>query len=186
MDQPPWKEEEAAVGGGDGGPPQRPTLTLPPRTDALFSGGFSPGPMTLLSNLFADGGDDGKSFSQLLAGSMVSPAPVTAGGLDSSGFFSHPQVKILFYVYSLCLLNCTYIISIFFWCWSGSNPGPCIFYASIPIELSLRGHLYNKYYCYIYVFVYKVKLFQIRCFHLDYIGWRSVSYRLRGLMFKNL
>lgn len=92
MDQPPWKEEEAAVGGGDGGPPQRPTLTLPPRTDALFSGGFSPGPMTLLSNLFADG-DDGKSFSQLLAGSMVSPAPLTAGGLDSSGFFSHPQVS---------------------------------------------------------------------------------------------
>jgi len=110
MDRPPWKEEEeAAVGGGEGGLPQRPSLTLPPRTDALFTGGFSPGPMTLLSNLFADG-DDGKSFSQLLAGSMVSPAVVTAGGLDSSGFFSHPQVKILLYVYSLCLLNCTYMI----------------------------------------------------------------------------
>ncbi|CAK8536652.1 unnamed protein product [Lathyrus sativus] len=91
MDRLPWKEEEAAVGGGESGPPQRPNLTLPPRTDALFSGGFSPGPMTLLSNLLTDG-DDGKSFSQLLSGAMVSPV-ATAGALDSPGFFSHPQAQ---------------------------------------------------------------------------------------------
>ncbi|XP_058777354.1 probable WRKY transcription factor 4 [Vicia villosa] len=89
MDRLPWKEEEeAAVGGGEGGPPQRPNLTLPPRTDGLFSGGFSPGPMTLLSNLLTDG-DDGKSFSQLLAGAMVSPVAATSGALESSDFFSH-------------------------------------------------------------------------------------------------
>ncbi|GAU46019.1 hypothetical protein TSUD_95950 [Trifolium subterraneum] len=33
-------------------------------------GGFSPGPMTLLSNLFGDN-DDGKTFSELLAGAML-------------------------------------------------------------------------------------------------------------------
>lgn len=93
MDRLPWKEEEeAAVGGGESGPPQRPNLILPPRTDAFFSGGFSPGPMTLLSNLLTDG-DDGKSFSQLLSGAMVSPVSATAGALDSPGFFSHPQVN---------------------------------------------------------------------------------------------
>ncbi|CAL5188653.1 unnamed protein product [Lathyrus oleraceus] len=93
MDRLPWKEEEeAAVGGGESGPPQRPNLILPPRTDAFFSGGFSPGPMTLLSNLLTDG-DDGKSFSQLLSGAMVSPVSATAGALDSPGFFSHPQVS---------------------------------------------------------------------------------------------
>lgn len=65
-------------------PPPRPTITLPPRgsfTDVLFSNGpgsglglgFSPGPMTLVSNYFSDP-DDCKSFSQLLAGAMASPA----------------------------------------------------------------------------------------------------------------
>lgn len=96
-DRPPWKEEAAA---GGGGPPVRPTITLPPRTDTLFNGGLSPGPMTLLSSFFSDGGDDCKSFSQLLAGAMMSPAAPPAGVLDSPGFFS-PQVKILthFYLY---------------------------------------------------------------------------------------
>lgn len=65
--------------------PSRPTITLPPRTsfETLFntSGGgatgqglgFSPGPMTLVSSFFSDG-EDCKSFSQLLAGAMLSPA----------------------------------------------------------------------------------------------------------------
>lgn len=81
----------------------RPTITPPPRlcTDALFNGGlgmmgFSPGPMTLVSNLFPDS-DELKSFSQLLAGAMASPAagkipnfsPLTTtewqGGVTGSG-----------------------------------------------------------------------------------------------------
>lgn len=63
---------------------QRPTITPPPRpfTEALFNGGpglmgFSPGPMTLVSNFFADN-DEFKSFSQLLAGAMASPAAAAA------------------------------------------------------------------------------------------------------------
>ncbi|KAE9595297.1 putative transcription factor WRKY family [Lupinus albus] len=60
-------------------PPSRPTIILPPRpsADAFFSvGGVSPGPMTLVSNFFSDGGysdTDYRSFSQLLAGAMASP-----------------------------------------------------------------------------------------------------------------
>ncbi|VVB03968.1 unnamed protein product [Arabis nemorensis] len=54
----------------------RPTISLPPRPfgEMFFTGGvgFSPGPMTLVSNLFSDP-DEFKSFSQLLAGAMVSP-----------------------------------------------------------------------------------------------------------------
>ncbi|XP_071722615.1 probable WRKY transcription factor 3 [Rutidosis leptorrhynchoides] len=59
----------------------RPTITLPLRTlfgDSLFNGpgDFSPGPMTLVSSFFNDPAtDDCKSFSQLLAGAMTSPAP---------------------------------------------------------------------------------------------------------------
>lgn len=63
---------------------QRPTITPPPRpfTEALFNGGtglmgFSPGPMTLVSSFFSDT-DEFKSFSQLLAGAMVSPAAAAA------------------------------------------------------------------------------------------------------------
>jgi hypothetical protein len=105
MDRPPWNQEESAVDGGQaGGLPTTHALTLPPRTDNLFSGGFSPGPMTLLSNLLTDG-EDGKSFSQLLAGAMASPAAATAGLLDSPGFFSHPQVKILLFVYVAYIYN---------------------------------------------------------------------------------
>ncbi|EOA23824.1 hypothetical protein CARUB_v10017039mg [Capsella rubella] len=55
----------------------RPTISLPPRPfgEMFFSGGvgFSPGPMTLVSNLFSDP-DEFKSFSHLLAGAMASPA----------------------------------------------------------------------------------------------------------------
>ncbi|XP_021651270.2 probable WRKY transcription factor 3 isoform X2 [Hevea brasiliensis] len=55
------------------------TISLPPRSfnETLFTSGlgvgFSPGPMTLVSSFFSDS-DDFKSFSQLLAGAMVSPA----------------------------------------------------------------------------------------------------------------
>lgn len=68
-------------------PPSHPTIMLPPRAsfaEALFNNaqgagsglglGFSPGPLTLVSNLFSDS-DECKSFSQLLAGAMASPAP---------------------------------------------------------------------------------------------------------------
>ncbi|XP_068326920.1 probable WRKY transcription factor 3 [Pyrus communis] len=72
--------------------PPRPTITLPSRTsfESIFSSGaggntgpglglgFSPGPMTLVSNFFSDG-DDCKSFSQLLAGAMTSPSPGEPG-----------------------------------------------------------------------------------------------------------
>ncbi|OMO93362.1 DNA-binding WRKY [Corchorus capsularis] len=64
--------------------PQRPTITPPPRPfgEALFNGGpgmmgYSPGPMTLLSNFLSDT-DEYKSFSQLLAGAMASPAAAAA------------------------------------------------------------------------------------------------------------
>ncbi|CAJ1939750.1 unnamed protein product [Sphenostylis stenocarpa] len=47
-------------------------------TEGVFNGGatvgYSPGPMTLLSNLFGDG-DECKSFSELLAGAIVDPTP---------------------------------------------------------------------------------------------------------------
>ncbi|TKY69629.1 WRKY transcription factor 3 [Spatholobus suberectus] len=89
------------AGGGNGGrqpwkeaAPPRPTISLPPRSAAmetLFNGGFSPGPMTLLSSFLADG-DDCKSFSQLLAGAMASPA-AGAAVLDSPGLFSPSQVS---------------------------------------------------------------------------------------------
>uniref|UniRef100_A0A7N0VN20 WRKY domain-containing protein n=1 Tax=Kalanchoe fedtschenkoi TaxID=63787 RepID=A0A7N0VN20_KALFE len=57
--------------------PRPATIALPPRASAesfFASGfpGFSPGTMTLVSSLFA--ADDPRSFSQLLAGAMASPA----------------------------------------------------------------------------------------------------------------
>lgn len=63
------------------GAPTRPTLSLPPRpfSEMFFNGGvgFSPGPMTLVSNMFSDS-DEFRSFSQLLAGAMASPASAAA------------------------------------------------------------------------------------------------------------
>ncbi|KAJ7953869.1 WRKY transcription factor [Quillaja saponaria] len=76
--------QERASSSNSSAPPSRPTITLPPRTsmESLFNGGvpgggfgFSPGPMTLVSSFFSDN-DDSKSFSQLLAGAMSSPAAV--------------------------------------------------------------------------------------------------------------
>ncbi|KAG8366395.1 hypothetical protein BUALT_Bualt17G0075200 [Buddleja alternifolia] len=60
--------------------PTAPTITLPPRNsfeNLFMSGtGMSPGPMTLVSSFFAgnDSDNDFRSFSQLLAGAMSSPA----------------------------------------------------------------------------------------------------------------
>jgi len=63
----------------------RPTITLPSRNsiESLFSGvgpGASPGPMTLVSSFFADNDPDSdcRSFSQLLAGAISSPAAAAA------------------------------------------------------------------------------------------------------------
>ncbi|XP_047979868.1 probable WRKY transcription factor 3 isoform X2 [Salvia hispanica] len=60
-----------------------PSITLPPRTsfEALFTAGSgaSPGPMNLVSSFFADNDpdNDSRSFSQLLAGAMPSPADIS-------------------------------------------------------------------------------------------------------------
>ncbi|GLT36213.1 hypothetical protein SLA2020_106070 [Shorea laevis] len=73
----------------------RPSIILPPKPamDTFFLGGvgMSPGPMTLVSNLFSDNYPDGaeqRSFSQLLAGAMASPMAGPAfsvnGGTDKS------------------------------------------------------------------------------------------------------
>ncbi|XP_019170515.1 PREDICTED: probable WRKY transcription factor 3 [Ipomoea nil] len=55
----------------------RPTITLPALSpmDGLFTGGVSPGPMTLVSSLFAENDQESecRSFSQLLAGAMAFP-----------------------------------------------------------------------------------------------------------------
>ncbi|KAE8734588.1 putative WRKY transcription factor 3 [Hibiscus syriacus] len=71
-------------------PSKRPVITPPPQpfTEAFFNGGtgfmgLSPGPMTLVSNYFS-GTDDFKSFSQLLAGAMASPAAVSSQRLSST------------------------------------------------------------------------------------------------------
>ncbi|KAM7510092.1 hypothetical protein LguiB_008967 [Lonicera macranthoides] len=59
--------------------PPRPTINLPPRPsfENFFTGGLSPGPMTLVSNFFSSDyyypDSDCRSFSQLLAGAMASP-----------------------------------------------------------------------------------------------------------------
>ncbi|VVA91254.1 unnamed protein product [Arabis nemorensis] len=67
--------------------PTRPTLSLPPRpfSEMFFNGGvgFSPGPMTLVSNMFSDS-DEFRSFSQLLAGAMASPATAAAASAAAS------------------------------------------------------------------------------------------------------
>lgn len=69
--------------------PPRPTITLPPRSsiENIFTGGVgaSPGPMTLVSSFFSDNYPDSecRSFSQLLAGAMASPAAVSGGRTSS-------------------------------------------------------------------------------------------------------
>nr|AEO31507.2 WRKY transcription factor 2-4 [Dimocarpus longan] len=85
--------------------PRRPTITPPPRAafaEGLFNNGsgtvsstglgmgFSPGPMTLVSSFFAES-EDCKSFSQLLAGAMASPASA-AGHMGPN--FLEQQVEI--------------------------------------------------------------------------------------------
>jgi len=94
-DRPPWKEAA----------PPRPTISLPPRAasmETLFNGGFSPGPMTLLSGFLTDGDDSNKSFSQLLAGAMASPVTSTVAVHDSYGLFSPSQVLQFFLSLIMC------------------------------------------------------------------------------------
>ncbi|KAG2301651.1 hypothetical protein Bca52824_030302 [Brassica carinata] len=75
------KEEQQKQQKSSTGVASLPTISLPPRPfgEMFYSGGgvgfsgFSPGPMTLVSNMFSDP-DEFKSFSQLLAGAMASPA----------------------------------------------------------------------------------------------------------------
>ncbi|CAH8382367.1 unnamed protein product [Eruca vesicaria subsp. sativa] len=85
------------------GAPSRPTLSLPPRPfgEMFFNAGvgFSPGPMTLVSNMFPES-DEFRSFSQLLAGAMASPAAASAaraasedGNNSSSGGDVDPRFK---------------------------------------------------------------------------------------------
>lgn len=88
-EKPPHQQPPSSASASSAKPPARPTITLPPRAsiDSFFSNGpaaasagglglslgFSPGPMTLVSSFFSDA-DEYKSFSQLLAGAMASPA----------------------------------------------------------------------------------------------------------------
>lgn len=63
--------------------PPRPTISLPPRStfESFFRGGadVSPGPMTLVSSFFnEDPENECRSFSQLLAGAMMSPVAAAA------------------------------------------------------------------------------------------------------------
>nr|QCV57323.1 WRKY transcription factor [Fagopyrum tataricum] len=72
--------------------PNRPSITIPPLrppSEALAPTTTSPSPMTIVSNFFADnfpdmGSDFRGSFSQLLAGAMVSPSTVSFFGDGSS------------------------------------------------------------------------------------------------------
>ncbi|KAK8961577.1 putative WRKY transcription factor 4 [Platanthera guangdongensis] len=63
---------------------KRPSISLPPRStvESLFRSGVaeaSPGAMTLASSFFVeDAESECRSFSQLLAGAMSSPAAMTA------------------------------------------------------------------------------------------------------------
>ncbi|KAG5521396.1 hypothetical protein RHGRI_033834 [Rhododendron griersonianum] len=82
----PRPSSSSSSSGGGGAPLLRPTITLPPRSsiESLFSGGgpgASPGPMTLVSNFFADNDPDSdcRSFCQLLAGAISSPADAGGG-----------------------------------------------------------------------------------------------------------
>lgn len=89
----------AAAAAAAAAAPPRPTITLPPRTtyESLFRGGggfgapeVSPGPMTLVSSFFAEDDGECRSFSQLLAGAMASPAARTRVGALGVG---EPQVS---------------------------------------------------------------------------------------------
>lgn len=80
------EEEQQKQQKSSTGVASRPTISLPPRPfgEMFYSGGvgfsgFSPGPMTLVSNMFSDP-NEFKSFSQLLAGAMASPAAAAAVG----------------------------------------------------------------------------------------------------------
>ncbi|CAH8388971.1 unnamed protein product [Eruca vesicaria subsp. sativa] len=82
------KEELPSTSKSTGASSSRPTLSLPPRpfSEMFFNGGvgFSPGPMTLVSNMFSDSDESRRSFSQLLAGVMPSPAGSERNSTNSS------------------------------------------------------------------------------------------------------
>lgn len=73
------EKEEGGAAKGSAAASRRPTIiSVPPRApfESLFTSstipGYSPGPMTLLSNIFSPDSNS-CSFSQLLAGAMASP-----------------------------------------------------------------------------------------------------------------
>ncbi|KAM0006911.1 putative transcription factor WRKY family [Helianthus debilis subsp. tardiflorus] len=78
-------------------------ITLPPQSsfETLFTGGpgpgpgFSPAPMTMVSNFFTDHYPDvdSRSFSQLLAGAMASPASNNATGFVFDGLKESDSAK---------------------------------------------------------------------------------------------
>ncbi|KAF8087351.1 hypothetical protein N665_0588s0020 [Sinapis alba] len=78
------------------GASSRPTLSLPPRpfSEMFFLNGggvgFSPGPMTLVSNMFSSD-ESNRSFSQLLAG-VVMPSPPGSEGNNSNSSSSSVDV----------------------------------------------------------------------------------------------
>ncbi|KAL1192462.1 putative WRKY transcription factor 3 [Cardamine amara subsp. amara] len=90
------EEQQQKLKSSTGGVP-RPTISLPPRPfgEMFFSGGvgFSPGPMTLVSNLFSDP-DEFKSFSQLLAGAMTSPAAAAVAAAAAVVATAHHQTPV--------------------------------------------------------------------------------------------
>ncbi|KAL9671633.1 hypothetical protein QQ045_009203 [Rhodiola kirilowii] len=79
--------------------PRPPTIALPPRSSAenLFTGaaGFSPGPMTLLSSFFSPDASDPRSFSQLLAGAMASPAAASGANKEDSKFKQNRPMNLV-------------------------------------------------------------------------------------------
>ncbi|KAJ4879298.1 putative WRKY transcription factor 4 [Raphanus sativus] len=84
------EKEELPSTSKSAGALSRPTLSLPPRPFSemfVYGGGvgFSPGPMTLVSNMFSDTDESSRSFSQLLAGVvMPSPAAGSEGNNNSN------------------------------------------------------------------------------------------------------
>ncbi|KAJ0248016.1 WRKY domain-containing protein [Hirschfeldia incana] len=82
------KEELPSTSKSTGAASSRPTLPLPPRpfSEMFFNGGsvgFSPGPMTLVSNMFSNSDESSRSFSQLLAG-VITPSPAGSEGNNSN------------------------------------------------------------------------------------------------------
>lgn len=88
----------AETDGGGAKGQRRPTIAVPPRApfETLFTGGsipgYSPGPMTLLSNIFSPDSNS-CSFSQLLAGAMASPIGKPAFLATTGGYSTENCAK---------------------------------------------------------------------------------------------